>query len=118
RCGHRDALLEIATLLMDPEAQTRQMAARAIGYAGHEVGTMLLRMKVAAGDTEPDVIAECFNGLMKLTPAKSLDFVAKFIDEADTATAESAAMAIGASRTAAAFELLRNRWERHLLPDK
>jgi hypothetical protein len=55
---------------------------------------------------------------MKLTPAKSLDFVAKFLDEGDAATAESAAMAIGASRTPAAFDLLRNRWERQLLPDK
>ncbi|HSV16592.1 MAG TPA: hypothetical protein VLI90_20175 [Tepidisphaeraceae bacterium] len=117
RCGYRDALLELTSLLMDKEPQTRQMAVRAVVYAGHNEGAMLLRMKVLAGDESGEVIAEAFDGLMKLTPAKSLDFVARFLDDRNPATAESAAVAIGGSRTPVAYERLRQQWEHQIRPE-
>jgi hypothetical protein len=117
RCGYRDVLLELAGLLMDKEQQPRQMAARAIAYAGFEEGAPLLRMKVLAGDRDGDVTAECFNGLMKLTPAKSLEFVARFLDAEDPATAESAALALGASRLPAALDMLMRQWTRQVQPE-
>ena len=117
RAGYRDVLLELAALLMDKEPQARQMAVRAVVYADQENGTLMLRMKVLGGDSDPDVISECLSGLMKLTPKKSLDFVAEFLESNDPATAESAALAIGGSRLPEAFDLLRGKWESHLRPE-
>jgi hypothetical protein len=102
---------------MDKEQQPRQMAVRAVVYAGFEEGAPLLRMKVLAGDRDGDVTAECFNGLMKLTPVKSLEFVARFLDADDPSTAESAALALGASRLAAALEVLRQQWTKEVRPE-
>jgi hypothetical protein len=116
RMGYPDVLPELAELLVDPEFQPRVMAVRAVAYTGSEDGAPLLRMKVLAGDAEPEVIAECFIGLMKLSPKKSLPFVSRFLKSTDPAMAESAALAIGGSRTPQAFELLRAEWESHLQP--
>jgi hypothetical protein len=114
RIGYPDALLELAELLMDAEFQPRVMAVRAIAYTGSSDGAPLLRMKVLAGDAEPEVTAECFIALMKLSPRKSLPFVARFLKSDDPALVESAGLAIGSSRTVEAFELLRGEWESHL----
>ena len=35
RMGYRDVLVELADLLMDPEAQARMMAARSLAHAMH-----------------------------------------------------------------------------------
>jgi hypothetical protein len=112
RLGYPDVLLELGELLMDPEFQPRVMAVRAIAYTGSADGAPLLRMKVLAGDRESEVTAECFVALMKLSPRKSQPFVARFLKSTDLA--ESAALAIGGSRTPEAFELLRAQWESHL----
>jgi hypothetical protein len=74
-------------------------------------------MKILAGDRDGDVTAECFNGLMKLTPTKSLEFVARFLDADDPATAESAALALGASRLPAALDVLMRQWSRQVRPE-
>ena len=112
RIGYPDVLLELGELLVDQEFQPRVMAVRAVAYTGSADGAPLLRMKVLAGDTEPEVTAECFVALMKLSPRKSLPFVARFLKSPDLA--EPAALAIGGSRTLESFELLRNEWESHL----
>jgi hypothetical protein len=116
RTGYPDVLLELAELLVDPEFQPRLMAVRAVAYTGSEDGAPLLRMKTVAGDTEVEVLAECFIGLMKLSPRKSISFVARFLKSEDPALVESAATAIGSARSAAAFELLLAEWESHLQP--
>jgi hypothetical protein len=117
RAGYREALLELAALLMDKEPQTRQMTVRAVVYADQENGALLLRMKALGGDSDADVTAETLAGLMKLTPKKSLEFVAGFLDAQDSATVESAALAIGGSRLPEAFDRLRQQWESHLRPE-
>ena len=114
RMGYPDVLLELAELLVDREFQCRVMAVRAVAYTGSEDGAPLLRMKVLAGDAEPEVTAECFIALMKLSPKKSLGFVARFLKSTDPVSIESAALAIGGSRTPQAFELLQQEWESHL----
>jgi HEAT repeat protein len=116
RQGYPDVLTELAELLMDPEPQARQMAARAIAYAGHESGAMLLRMKVLAGDKDPDVIAESFTALMKVAPRKSLPFVGKYLKSLDATLVEAAAIAIGSSKLPEAFSLLKSEWEAHVTP--
>ena len=117
RMGYPDVLLELAAILVDAEPQTRITAARAVAYTGSDAGSPLLRMKVLAGDTEPEVTAECLLGLMKLSPRKSLPFVARFLRSDDGALAEAAAQAIGSWRSSEAFEFLRAEWESHLRPE-
>lgn len=116
RSGYRDVLLELAALLMDKQPQARIMAARAVAYAERDDGAPLLRMKVLGGDAESEVVSECLIGLMKLTPAKSLEFVARILDGGDPELAQAAALAIGGARLPAAFAVLRNHWEANLLP--
>jgi hypothetical protein len=116
RIGYRDMMTELADLLMDPERQTRIMAARALAYAGREEGALLLRVKILAGDTEADVMGECFTALLKLTPAKGLRLIAKLLDSENDDIAAEAGLAIGSSRTDEAYTLLKQKWDSDLSP--
>jgi hypothetical protein len=104
------ALEKAADLLADPESTARIGAVRALSYAGHEDAALVLRFKALTGDTDPDVLAECFAALFHLAPEKSLEFVARFLDSSHETTCQDAALAIGASRQAGAFAILRDRY--------
>lgn len=112
RTGHPDALLECVTLLADSEVAARTGAVRAIADSGRPDGVLLLRLKALLGDKEIDVMGECFAGLLSLDPAGSVEFVAKFLDSRTEGIGEQAALALGESRLPAAFEMLREAWER------
>ena len=119
RTRHVDALSEVVQLLVDREPAPRIGAVRALAVNGGEAGVLLLRLKVLTGDTEPAVLAECFAGLLAASPEKSVAFVAKYIDASDESTAEAAMLALGESRLPAAYEVLREKWERTvLMPEK
>jgi hypothetical protein len=111
RMSHPDALLECVTLLVDPEPAARAGAVRAISESGQHAGVLLLRYKALIGDEDEEVTAECFAGLLRLAPAESLEFVAGFLHFHSEEIAERAALALGESRLAAAFPLLRHAWE-------
>jgi HEAT repeat protein len=110
RMGYRDALQELAELLADPVPAARISAARAIAYRGGEDGSPLLRLKALVGDEEPTVVSECLVALLRLSPS-SVGFVAGFLRARGPEAAESAALALGESRLAGAFEPLRD-WAR------
>jgi len=112
RMGHPDALLECVTLLADPEVAARAGAVRAIADSGRPDGVLLLRLKTLVGDKEIDVMGECFAALLSLDPAGSVDFVARFLNSRTEGIGEQAALALGESRLPAAFEVLREAWER------
>ena len=112
RMGHPDALLECVTLLADPEVAARAGAVRAIADSGRPDGVLLLRLKTLLGDKEIDVMGECFAALLSLDPAGSVDFVARFLNSRAEGIGEQAALALGESRLPAAFEVLREAWER------
>jgi HEAT repeat protein len=112
RMHYPDALSELAELLADPEPTARSAAARAIAYTENEQAAALLRLKVLTGDTEPQVLSDCLTALLQLAPVAAVPFVARLLDTADVATQESAALALGASRLQAAFEVLRAWWDR------
>jgi hypothetical protein len=116
RIGYRDVMIELVDLLADNEPQTRIAAARAIAYAGRDEGALLLRLKIHHGDREPEVIGECLAALVRLAPAKSVEFVARFLHAADPNVAEAAALALGESRQRPALEALRQRASRTLDP--
>lgn len=111
RMGHPDALLECVTLLADPEIAARTGVIPAIADAGRPEGVLLLRLKALLGDKEIEVAGECFTALLSLDPAGSVDFVAKFLNSDDEGMGEQAALALGESKLAAAFPILRQAWE-------
>ncbi|HSO74118.1 MAG TPA: HEAT repeat domain-containing protein, partial [Blastocatellia bacterium] len=108
QAGSPDAINELAALLADNEGDARIGAARALGHSG-PAASALLRFKVLTGDAEPAVIAECFNGLMSLSPSASFEFVARFVDQRYPELYEHAALALSESRLPGVFELLKER---------
>ena len=115
RTQYRDAMTEVVQLLVDRDPPARLGAVRALALNGGEAGVLLLRLKVLTGDEEPEVLRECFSGL--LAAERSLEFVAKYVDDEDEATAEAAIWALGESRLPAAVEILKEKWERMLSRD-
>ncbi len=113
QAGYPDIYYELVTLLADPEPPARRAAVQTLTYLGGERSELLLRMKALSGDPEPDVIGLCLTGLMNRAPDRSLEFVAKFLDDGDPAVAEGAALALGESRAPRAFEILTEAWERN-----
>jgi hypothetical protein len=111
RMGSSEALTELVTLMADKEVEARIGAVRALAYSEQEEASLLLRFKVLTGDREASVISECFAALMRLSPRKSLAFVARFVDPGYPSLCEPAALAIGESRLSEAFELLKEKWE-------
>lgn len=109
--GDPRALPELVELLVDPEHLVRAGAVRAIVCTEPPAAEAVLRTKALLGDTEPEVTGECLRALLNLAPEDSLDFTARFLDAAEPALAELAALALGESRLDGAIELLRERWE-------
>ncbi len=106
RCGYPQALLEIAPLLADPESGVRAGVARVIGDLGSEAAAAVLHLKLSLGDDDPEVLGACMSGLLYALPERFLPIVGGYLG--DVRLAELAAIALGDSRRAEAFSLLRD----------
>ena len=113
---HPAAVDEIVDLLADADAGVRVIGARAIACTESERGAPLLRMKILAGDAEPQVVSECLAALLKVAPRASLPFFERLLAEGEGPRCEAAAIALGESRAEAAFKLLRAWWQRTTRP--
>lgn len=116
RIEHPDAHYVLTDHLVDTEKPVRIAAAKALTYLGSSESELLLRLKSLTGDSESEVIAECFTGLMTMTPDRSLDFVARYIQSDNASIAECAALAIGNSRQARGYDILRDCWDDDMSP--
>jgi hypothetical protein len=112
RTKYRDALADVVALLVDPEPPARMGAVRALATNGGDAGLLALRLKVLTGDREPEVIAECFAGLLAVPSEGAIAFVAPYADSEDADVAEAAILALGASRSPQALQVLQKKWER------
>jgi HEAT repeat protein len=112
RTRHPEALFEVVRLLADKEPRVRMGAARALGSVVGEAGELLLLLKVLTGDSEPDVLGECFSGMLASGAERSLRVVRAYLDHEDPAIAEAAILALGASRLPGAIDTLREKWGR------
>ncbi len=113
---HPQAHIELTSLLVDKEVKPRTSAIKALAHMGSEGAEMAIRLKALIGDPEPSVTAECFNALTVISPETSARFVGRFLESPDPAVAEQAALALGQSHEAEAFELLREAWENNVSP--
>jgi hypothetical protein len=102
------ALLEAAALLMDPEANARCGVAAVLGNAAQEGAEAVLRLKVLAGDVEPDVVGACMGALLRAAFTRSLPFVLRAVTSASDDVVEQALLALGESRDERAIAPLRD----------
>lgn len=94
RISYPRAAREILPLLMDVEPAARAGGVQALAYLGGDAGDQLLRLKALVGDERPAIIGECLSSLMKMDPAGSAEFVARFLESSDLSVVEEAAMAL------------------------
>ncbi len=113
RMGHPEALLEILPLLADSLA-ARIGAVRAIAETGKPEAELLLRLHVIRGDSDAEVVGECFTALLGLSPRRSLAFVAEYLASGNDEVAEMAALALGETRMTEALPVLREALQRKL----
>jgi hypothetical protein len=111
RTDHSDISIVLTDLLLDKESEVRVAAVKALTYVAHPESEYLLRLKILAGDNDPDVIGECFNGLMAMSPERSLDFVVRYLQSDDPSVLQYAALALGGSRLSKAYDKLREYWD-------
>ena len=108
--GYARAVPELAALLGDPEPRAREAAAQAISCGHPREAEALLRFKVLVGDEQPEVLSQCFTGLLAIAPEECMAFVAANLSHKDDAVRDFAALALGESRHALALKYLRDRW--------
>ena len=113
--GYSRALVELTALLHDTDAAARVGAVRAIACGNPREAELLLRSKVLGGDAEPQVLGECFSGLLDVEPDESIGLVAGYLTHADEAVRELAALALGESRLDGALAPLQQAWNEPLL---
>jgi len=104
-------LRELVNLLVDPEWQARSGAVRAIAAVGSETASLLLRFKALTGDKEPDVLADCFSGLLDIEGAEAVPLVTSFAEGRNQEVREAAILALGASRRSDAIDWLKERFD-------
>ena len=108
--GYPRALVELTALLNDADAGARLGAVRAIACGNPREAELLLRAKALGGDAEPQIVGECFTGLLAVAPEESIPFVAGYLVHADGALRELAALALGESRLDGALQPLKEAW--------
>jgi hypothetical protein len=108
--GYSRALVELTAFLNDADAAARIGAVRAIACGNPREAELLLRSKVLSGDAEPQVLGQCFTGLIAVMPEESIGFVAGYLGHTDDAVRELAALALGESRLDAALAPLKEAW--------
>ncbi len=93
---HREIILRrLADLACDSEKTVRVGALRAFAQLPGFDSEVALRMKALAGDAEPEVAGVCFDALLTVAPAESVEFVARYLrsDDEDVAIEAAAALA-------------------------
>jgi hypothetical protein len=114
RLNTRRALPALTDLLGDAQPPARAAAAQALGHIGRPEGALPLRLLIRLGDDDPGVMAECFSALLKILADEAVPLVEPFLTNRQPELSDAAAMALGESRLAAAYELLRNRFDREI----
>lgn len=104
-------LTRLTDLLADRAVPVRMDAARAIAQLSAREGALPLRLKVLAGDPEPQVIGQCLLSLLDLDPRGNLPFVRSVLDGEDADVRIEAAAALAQSRELEALERLKQFWD-------
>ena len=92
--------------LVDKSQVVRVEAVRAIAEMEGDEAALVLRLKARMGDKESVVTGQVFDSLLRLEPERGLELVKGYLENGPPELKEEAALALGASRMAAAVEVL------------
>lgn len=109
-CAYGEVVLDLVPLLVDKAEMVRATAARAIAAAARVESEAVLRLKALVGDEEPEVVSECFNGLMRLAPERSFELLERFLRGSDSALRKAAILALGEARHPQGVARLLELW--------
>ena len=97
-------------MLADPEPRSRSGAARcAAAWGDKTFGQGLLRLRVRAGERDGEVLADVFEAMVSLGGHDAVGYVARQLVD-DGVASESAALALGSSRSEQALPALVAWW--------
>jgi hypothetical protein len=113
--GYPGALDLAAEALADPLARVRIAAATAVGDSGAIGATAVLRLKLAIGDSEPEVIGTVVGALLALDATAGLAAAERLLASDSDALREHVGLALGATRNAGALPLLEQWWSSAVL---
>jgi hypothetical protein len=105
-----EALRCFVDALTEKAHTIRIEAARALGQMAGDEGALVLRLKARLGDESAEVIGQVFDSILAIEGPRALPFLAEFLKQAGE-PGEEAALALGSSRLAEGFELLRQAWD-------
>jgi len=103
----QEVLLILTDLLADPEKPVRTEAVLAIARIG-TIALPVLRLRALIPGEDPEVLGTCFNALLKLDAASSIEFVARFLEDGNDISSE-AAFALAETRSPEALRVLLQR---------
>jgi len=107
RIGHHGLYRLLGDLLIDGIGEVRGAAAQILGQIGGERAVLLLRLRLAVGDKDVDVLADYAAGLLAAEGAEAVPLVAGLLGHDDRAVAGGVALALGGSRLPEALAPLR-----------
>ena len=116
-----DLLRYLVDLFADKDKAVRAEVVRAIEQVATPSALLLLRLRAALGNDEPEVLGACYGGILRLEGIAAIPWVSVFLPAENDAAAE-AALALAGTHSAQAFDALRhsladshNPWFRSVL---
>jgi len=107
-----EILTHLTAGLADPEKTVRLDTASAIAALNSEMGVLLLRLKILLGDSEPEVMGQCFVSLLDLGQPEDIPFVARFLGRAHGEEIQAEAIAaLAQAKAAPGLEVLQKAWK-------
>jgi hypothetical protein len=106
-----DLLGYLLDVLVDKDKSARGDAVRAVEQVGSPTASLLLRLRAQiGGDEDPEILGACYAGVLRIDGSSALSWVSRFLAEENDAAGE-AALAMAATHSVEAFEMLKARWE-------
>ena len=107
-----ELLRHLLDMLVDTDKSARGDAVRAVEQIGSSAASLLLRLRAQiGGDEEPEILGGCHAGVLRIEGVSALPWVSRFLATEDDAAGE-AALAMAATHSVEAFEMLKARWEK------
>jgi hypothetical protein len=82
--NNEDLVRALGPMMFDSSAHVRQNVVRALGASGSWEAILLIEVKLAAGDTEPGVLGECFLELLNADINRHLPVVVGYLSNSDS----------------------------------
>jgi HEAT repeat protein len=111
RLPEPDLLAHLVDLLADKDKTVRTEVARAIDQVGSPSASLLLRLRASLGNDEPEVLGACFSGVLHIEGVSAIPWVSGFLSTGDDVAGE-AALALAATHSVQAFQVLRDHIEK------